>query len=67
MGRLVDWIGLGRSKYHTWKSLYGLVNEHNVQVPRDHWLEDSDKQAIVAYRCQYPCDGYRRLTSIRFT
>ncbi len=60
--RLVDWIGLGRSKYHTWKSRYGLVNEHNAQVPRDHWLEDAEKQAIVAYRCQHPCEGYRRLT-----
>ena len=60
--RLVGWIGLGRSKYHTWKSRYGKVNEHNAQVPRDHWIEDSEKQAIVTYRTQHPCEGYRRLT-----
>jgi transposase InsO family protein len=60
--RLVGWIGLGRSKYHTWRSRYGKVNEHNAQVPRDHWLENWEKQAIKAYRCQNPCEGYRRLT-----
>ena len=61
-GRLVEWVGIGRNKYHTWKSRYGKVNEHNARVPRDHWLADWEKQAIVAYRCQHPCEGYRRLT-----
>lgn len=61
-GRLVEWVGLGRNKYHTWKCRYGKVNEHNARVPRDHWLADWEKQAIVAYRCQHPCEGYRRLT-----
>jgi len=60
--RLVGWLGIGRSKYHTWKSRYGKVNEHNAQVPRDHWIEDSEKQAIVTYRTQHPIEGYRRLT-----
>jgi len=60
--RLVGWIGLGRSKYHTWKLRYGKVNEHNAQMPRDHWLEDWEKQAIVTYRTQHPCESYRRLT-----
>ena len=47
--RLVRWMGIGRSKYHAWKCRYGKVNEHNAQVPRDHWLEDWEKRAIVAY------------------
>ena len=61
-GRLVNWLSIGRSKYHTWKSRYGKVNEHNAQVPRDHWLEDREKRAIVTYAGEHPGEGYRRLT-----
>ena len=60
--RLVHWLNIGRSKYHTWKYRYGKVNEHNAQVPRDHWLEDSEKRAIVDYAGEHPGEGYRRLT-----
>jgi hypothetical protein len=31
-------------------------------VPRDHWLEDWEKHAIVEYYMTHPLDGYRRLT-----
>src|SRR5207302_8765321 len=37
---LVGWIGIGRSKFHSWQERYGQVNEHNHWLPRDHWLED---------------------------
>ncbi len=59
---MVRWLSIGRSKYHTWKCRYGKVNEHNATVPRDHWLEDSKKRAIVDYAGEHPGDGYRRLT-----
>ena len=59
---LVAWIGIQRSKYYQWKDRYGLVNEHNAYIPRDHWLEDWEKQAIVAYQQEHPLEGYRRLT-----
>ena len=59
---LVGWIGFGRSKYYQWKDLYGMVIEHNAWVPRDHWLQDWEKQAIVAYHHEHPLDGYRLLT-----
>jgi transposase InsO family protein len=59
---LVGWIGLGRSKYYQWKDRYGMVNEHNAWVPRDHWLQDWEKQAIIAYHHEHPLDGYRLLT-----
>ena len=61
-GQLVIWLGIGRSKYHAWKCRYGKVNEHNAQVPRDHWLEDVEKRAIEAYAREHPGEGYRRLT-----
>jgi putative transposase len=60
--RLVQWIGLGMSKYHDWKQRYGQVNEHNALVPRDHWLEGWERKAIVAFHAQHPLEGYRRLT-----
>jgi transposase InsO family protein len=56
------WIGIATSKWHAWKHRYGQANEHNPWVPRDHWLEDTEKQAIVAFHEQYPLEGYRRLT-----
>ena len=58
---LVDWIGIDRSKYYQWKDRYGKVNEHNAWVPRDHWLDEWEKQAIIAYQQAHPLEGYRRL------
>jgi transposase InsO family protein len=59
---LVGWIGIGRAKYYQWKDRYGQVNEHNAWVPRDHWLEDWEKQAILDFHDANPLEGYRRLT-----
>jgi len=59
--RLVAWIGLARSKFHDWRQRYGKVNEHNAWLPRDHWLEDWEKEAILDFHAQYPLEGYRRL------
>jgi transposase InsO family protein len=59
---LVLWLGISLSKFYTWRKRYGKVNEHHAQVPRDHWLEEWEKQAIVAYERQHPLEGYRRLT-----
>ena len=53
---------LGTSKFHDWKDRYGKVNEHNGQVPRDWWLEDWEKQAILDFHDRHPLEGYRRLT-----
>lgn len=61
-GELVGWIGLGRSKFYDWKRRYGKVNEHNAWIPRDHWLEDWEKQAAIDYYLAHPDDGYRRVT-----
>jgi putative transposase len=56
------WIGIATSKWHSWKNRYGKVNEHNAWLPRDHWLEDNEKQAIINFHDQHPLEGYRRLT-----
>jgi putative transposase len=59
--RLLGWLGLGTSKFHQWRNRYGKVNEHNGKVPRDWWLEDWEKQAIVDYHDRHPREGYRCL------
>lgn len=51
-GKLVKWIGIGTSKFYDWRRRYGKVNEHNALVPRDHWLEEWEKQAILAFHAE---------------
>jgi putative transposase len=60
--RFLGWMGLGASKLHQWRQRYGQANEHNGKIPRDWWLEDWEKQAILDYHDRHPREGYRRLT-----
>lgn len=60
--RLLKWLKLGTSKFHDWKKRFGKVNEHNGQIPRDHWLVDWEKEAILDFHDRHPLEGYRRLT-----
>jgi transposase InsO family protein len=50
------------SKFYDWRQRYGKANEHNAWIPRDWWLEEWEKNAIVDFHFQYPLEGYRRLT-----
>lgn len=59
---MVNWIGITRSKYYDWQFRYGKVNEHNAWIPRDFWLTDAERQAIIDYSRDNPLEGYRRLT-----
>jgi hypothetical protein len=54
------------ARYHRQQVLrlaerYGKVNEHNGWVPRDFWLEEWEKQAIIGFHLKNPLEGYRRL------
>jgi transposase InsO family protein len=60
--KFIAWLGISSSKFYDWKDRYGKVNEHNGQVPRDWWLEDWEKRAILDYQQRFPLEGYRRLT-----
>jgi len=59
---MINWIGISRSKFYNWKNRYGKVNEHNGWVPRDFWLTDAEREAIIDYYAKNPSEGYRRLT-----
>lgn len=59
---LIRWLGVAKGKFYGWKSRYGKANEHNAKIPRDHWLEEWERQAILDYHDKNPLNGYRRLT-----
>ncbi len=60
--QIVQWIGIAQSKFFDWKKRYGKVNEHNGTIPRDFWMEDWEKKAILDFHHSNPLEGYRRLT-----
>ena len=60
--RFINWLEIGSSKYYNWQTRYGHVNEHNGLIPRDFWLDDWEKQAIIRFGLEHPLEGYRRLT-----
>ena len=38
------------------------MSEHNGKIPRDHWLTEPEKTAILEFHNLHPLEGYRRLT-----
>jgi len=58
----VGWLGIARGKFYQWKGRYGKANEHNGKIPRDHWIEAWERQAILGFHDRYPLEGYRRLS-----
>ena len=58
----IGWLGMHRAKFFDWKNRYGKVNEHNCHVPRDNWLTDEERRAIITFHERFPLEGYRRLT-----
>jgi putative transposase len=59
--KMIGWINITRSKYYDWCNRYGKVNEHNAWIPRDFWLTDGERQAIIEYYQDHSLEGYRRL------
>jgi transposase InsO family protein len=62
VAHFIAWLGIAPSKYYDWQNRYGKANEHNALVPRDFWLEDREKKAIIDFYLEHPLEGYRRLT-----
>jgi transposase InsO family protein len=60
--RFLGWLQLPAGKFYDWRKRYGKRNQHNGQVPRDFWLRDWEKKAILDFQTLYPTEGYRRLT-----
>ena len=60
--QFIAWIQLNKTQYYRWRKRYGKVNEHNARIPRDHWLEDWEKEKIVDFFDKNTLEGYRRIT-----
>ena len=60
--QLLSWMGLAANKFHQWKRRYGHANNHNGKIPRDWWLQDWERSAIIDFHDRNPLEGYRRLT-----
>jgi len=62
VGQLLNWLEVSPSKYYQWRGRVGQENRHNGQVPKENWLEEWEKAAIVDYYQQHLDEGYRRLS-----
>jgi transposase InsO family protein len=62
ISQFIKWFGISLSKYYDWKKRYSKVNEHNNWIPRDFWLEQWEKEAIIEFYHEHSTEGYRRLT-----
>jgi len=57
-----SWLNICSSKWYYWQQCYGKVHAHNGWLPRDYWLEEWEKEAIITFRMEHPLEGYRSLT-----
>lgn len=55
-------IGISTSKFYDWGNRIGIPNMHNGLVPKEHWILDSEREAVIDFFEKHPLDGYRRLS-----
>jgi transposase InsO family protein len=55
-------LALHPQQFSRWEQRYGAVNQHDGKTPRDHWLEDSERELILSFHDRHPMEGYRRLS-----
>lgn len=60
--RLPAWFELSVARFYPWRQRYGQASQHDGRVPRDFWLLDTEKKAILDFQKLYPSEGYGRLT-----
>jgi hypothetical protein len=60
--QLLSWAEIPEATLRKWKKCYGKAYENNSWIPRDNWLRDDEKQAIIKFHFDHPLEGYRRLT-----
>jgi putative transposase len=59
---LIGSLEVARSIFNRWSRRQSSPNQRNATVPRDFWLKNWEKVAIIAFDDVYPQKGYRRLT-----
>jgi hypothetical protein len=53
-GRFIACLDIITNKFYDWRERYGKVTEHNGWIPRDFWLEEWEKQAIMGFHLKNP-------------
>ena len=48
--QILRWMKVPEGTFYKWRERYGKVNEHNGWIPRDHWLQPWEKDAIIKFR-----------------
>jgi transposase InsO family protein len=61
LSQFTNWLGIGRSKYYSWVNRQGQENQPNGIRPKQHWLTEKEKVAIINYYAAHRQTGYRRL------
>jgi putative transposase len=56
------WLGVRRARMREWVNRYGMANEHNGLVNRDHWISRDERKRIIDFHHRFPLNGYRRLS-----
>jgi len=59
---LLKLIDINSSKYYSWSDREGMPNFHNGRIPKQNWILQWEKDAIIAYAKSHLAEGYRRLT-----
>ena len=59
--KMLKWIGISAGKLHDWQQRHGQENKHNAVLPRQLWLDDWEKMAILGFFDEHPKVGYRQL------
>ncbi len=62
LGRYLSWVGIGKSKFFSWKDRRGQKNNHNAPIPRDFWITEEERNKIIMFFANNPLNGYRRLS-----
>lgn len=57
---LLKLIGLARRKFFDWKNSYGREWKAGFNLPRGHWVQEWEKEAVVDFYTKHDLDGYRR-------
>ena len=57
--RLLGWLELSAGKFYDWRQRYGKTNQHNGWVPRDFWLTEEEKKAILNFASSEKSVGHR--------
>lgn len=55
-------LGINKPRFFDWKKRYGQPNEHNGKIPKDSWILESERLAIIDYFQKNPLNGCKRLS-----